>query len=96
MGHHRVSKLPRQKQKNPDVIIDTMLKSIWESLDGIIDFTDDGMESDEDERPAARIGFQADLVADTMLTPDEEFEDEDEDSLTLHELHRVHKDTKGK
>jgi hypothetical protein len=93
MGHHRVSKLPRQKQKDPDVVVDTFLKSIWESLDGIIDFTDDGLEHDDEDKPSPRItGFQADAIADTILPSDEEYEDEEEDAtIPLNVLHRIHR-----
>ena len=72
VGHHRVSKLPKTQQKDMDAFVDTMMKSVWESLDGIIDFRDDDEEvGNDDGRP--RIGFQSvDAVSGTMLPRSEE------------------------
>lgn len=93
MGHHRVSKLSRQKQKDPDVIVDTMIKSIWESLDGIIDFTDEGAEEEEEER-SSRIGFTADAVADSVVDTEEKYEEESDEVLPLETKHRIHRYTR--
>jgi fructose-1,6-bisphosphatase len=88
VGHHRVSKLPKPQQKDMDAVVDTMMKSVWESLDGIIDFRDeehDHHEHGEDER-ARSIGFQSvDAVSNETLTP----ELDDEDIIPLDTLHRI-------
>jgi len=88
VGHHRVSKLPKTQQKDMDAFVDTMMKSVWESLDGIIDFRDDDEEvGNDDGRP--RIGFQSvDAVSGTMLPAEEEIEDDD-DIVPLDVLHRI-------
>lgn len=91
VGHHRVSKLPKQQQKDIDAFVDTMLKSVWESLDGIIDFSDDGPESDEnDDADRPRIGFHSvEAIGGTAATPNED-EDDDDAVVPLDVLHRIH------
>lgn len=88
-GYHRVTKLSRVKRANTDMVVDTILTSIWKSLDGIIDFSDDTEE--EKEKPSRRrMGFsQTDAVStDTPGTDDEE---EEEDSIPIEVIYRVHK-----
>ena len=95
MGHHRVTKLSKPQQKDMNMVVDTMMKSVWESLDGIIDFRDDDDTTGQEDNERPRIGFQSvDAVADTIL-PSEEEEDEDEDDdddaiVPLDVLHRIH------
>lgn len=84
VGYHRLNKLAKTQQHDDHVRVDTMLKSIWESLDGIIDFTDDGEDPPAGEKRP--IGFAtADAVSDTAVT-DEPNED---DVIPLDVLHRV-------
>lgn len=88
VGHHRVGKLPKPQQKDMDAVVDTMMKSVWESLDGIIDFRDDDEEvGNDDGRP--RIGFQSvDAVSNEILSVEE---DEGDDAIvSLDVLHRIH------
>lgn len=85
VGHHRVNKLPKLEQKNMDTVVYTMMKSLWESLDGIIDFRDDDSK-EEDGESRAKIGFQsADAIADTIL----EVEEDEDDIVPLDVLHRI-------
>jgi hypothetical protein len=95
VGHHRVNKLSKPQQKDMDMVVDTMMKSVWESLDGIIDFRDDdeAAHHDDDEADRPRIGFQSvDAIADTMLPSEEEEEDDEDDDdaiVPLDVLHRI-------
>lgn len=89
VGHHRVAKLPKPQQKDMDAIVDTMMKSVWESLDGIIDFRDEDQdhEGSDGERPRS-IGFQSvDAVSNDALIP--EHDDDDEDIIPLDTLYRI-------
>jgi hypothetical protein len=91
VGYHRIDKLPKNKRANTDVMVDTMLMSIWESLDGIIDFTDDGEETESQKK---MIGFQADAVSMIPAISEDEAEaddDEDDDIVPLDTLYRVHR-----
>jgi len=89
VGHHRVNKLPKLQQKDMDAVVDTMMKSVWESLDGIIDFRDE--EHDHDDMGGERsrsIGFQSvDAVSNAALIP--EPDDDDDDIIPLDMLHRI-------
>lgn len=87
VGYHRITKLPKTKRNNSDVVVDTMLQSIWESLDGIIDFTDDDDEKSPDKHNHA-IGFStADAVGDTK--PEHKSDEDEEEDLSLEILHRL-------
>ena len=71
-GLHQVTKLPKTKRTNPDIVAATILTSVWKSLDNIVDFK----EEDEDDavRRSAPMGFSVAGVSTTTLTapPDEE------------------------
>lgn len=93
VGYHRIDKLPQQKRSDSDTIVDTILASIWEALDGIIDFSDDDGHDDDRRRP---IGFVADAVSNTTLdpvdgaaTPTEDDDDDDDGIVPLDVLYRV-------
>lgn len=94
MGHHRVNKLPTRQQKNMDAVVDIMMKSVWESLDGIINFHDDDHEetsAHSDDRN--RIGFHVtDAIGEPVAPPQSEDEDEDDDDavVPLDVIHRIH------
>ena len=98
VGYHRVSKLPARKRKNSDVVINTILTGIWESLDGIIDFADDDSESSE--KKPRNIGFGVDAISDIPVDADENSDiDDDEDeedvdgadaAVPLNVIHRIH------
>lgn len=93
-GYHRVSKLPKVKRTNADVVVDTMLHSIWESLDGIIDFTDGDNESPDGPSGQNRaIGFSTDAIGEPMAARDEE-DDDEEDRVTRETLHRITKQSR--
>lgn len=94
-GHHRITKLPKKKQDDFDVVVDTMMKSIWESLDGIIDFTDDDEDSKDGPsgKDRAGIGFHTtDAVSTDSIVPEDDGEndDDDDDIVPLDVLYRVH------
>ena len=90
VGHHRVNKLTKPQQKDMDVVVDTMLKSVWECLDGIIDFRDDDEEMDGEGAGRPRIGFHSvDAVSNEVLPIDED-EDDDDAVVPLDVLHRIH------
>lgn len=93
IGYHRLQKLPKTKRTDSDIMVDTLLKSIWECLDGIIDFTDEDESSPDEKKDNRTIGFAADAVSDTETpTTDDDEEDDEEDSLIPYEvLHRVHR-----
>jgi len=87
MGYHRVNKLPKHQQKNKDSVINAVMKSLWESLDKVIDFRDD--ETEEKDEPLERaIGFQSvDAVATNVVKPKED-KDNADDSISLDVLYR--------
>lgn len=99
-GQHRITKLPKKKQENFDVVVNTMMKSIWESLDGIIDFTDDDEEPDNTEVTKKPVGFHlVDAVSDKETprpkdSPDDEDDedDDDDDVVPLDILYRLRKE----
>lgn len=93
VGYHRVSKLPARKRNNGDVVITTILTGIWESLDGIIDFTDD--DSDSSEKKSRAIGFGVDAISDVSVdTEDEEDVDGADATIPLNVIHRIHTHTR--
>jgi hypothetical protein len=93
IGYHRLQKLPKIKRANSDVMVDTFLKSIWECLDGIIDFTDEDDAPSGEKKDGRTIGFAADAVSDTDVTdPEEDTEDEEDGLLPYDVLHRVHRE----
>lgn len=88
VGYHRVNKLTKPQQKDMDVVVDTMLKSVWECLDGIIDFRDDDEEMDDEKAGRPQIGFQSvDAVSNEVLPINED--DESEDIVPLDILYRI-------
>lgn len=95
-GHHRITKLPKKKQEDFEVVVTTMMKSIWESLDGIIDFTDDDDEPDAKAGSKERtgIGFHSvEAVSNEEVHPSEERhadDEDDEDIIPLDILYRLH------
>lgn len=98
VGYHRVEKLSKHKRSDMDAVVDTMMKSLWESLDGIIDFTDeDDPPVKGQERAAGGIGFHsADAVSTTSVGDDVEEDpyDDDEDIVPLDVLYRLHRHVK--
>lgn len=90
VGCHRLSKLSKVKRANNDIMVDTILHSIWESLDGIIDFTDDSEGMSEESLSERAIGFSTDAVSDTVIHGKEDEEDE-EYRIPLTIIHRLHR-----
>ena len=92
VGHHRLTKLSKSRQNDMDTFVDTLTKSVWESLDGIIDFRDDDhAENDEEDGGRARIGFQSvDAIGEVAPELPEEDEDDDDAIVPLDVLHRIH------
>lgn len=89
VGYHRVHKLSKPQQKNIDVVVDTMLQSVWSSLDDIIDFRDDDQESGDESQK--RIGFgSVELIATESLAPQDEDKDDEDAVVPLNVLHRIH------
>lgn len=68
-GYHQVIKLPKTKRANSEIVVATILTSVWKSLDGIIDFSDDDDE-DGAAKPSRPAGFSVGAVSSTTLTPD--------------------------
>lgn len=90
MGQHRVGKLSKHKQKDIDLVVDTLMKSIWESLDDVMDFTDGSDEQDDPSERPSQIGFHTDAVSGDVL-PDQDDDEDEEDKMTRETLHRVHR-----
>lgn len=91
VGYHRINSLPKTKRANNDIMIDTMLTSIWESLDGIIDFRDDDEDDGGNGKSAhKKIGFEhTDAVSTAEVSTEDEYEDND--IVPLDDLYRVHR-----
>lgn len=79
-GRSKTTKsIPRTHEESVQVILDC----IWESLDTIVDFDDDGQGSDEEESSGNQIGFSTDLVSNVGVESDEDFDDA-EDVFRTH------------
>ncbi len=89
-GYHQVTTLPKTKRANPEVVVDILLKSVWKSLDGIIDFRDgDELESAKSERT---VGFgSTDVVSSTTLSSEKENDDDEKNFLSRERSYRIHK-----
>ncbi len=73
-GLHQVTKLPKTKRTNPDIVAATILTSVWKSLDNIVDFKEEDEDDDDAVKRSAPMGFSVAGVSTTTLTapPDEE------------------------
>jgi hypothetical protein len=87
VGYHRINNLSKTKRANTDVMVDTMLTSIWESLDGIIDFRDEN-DGENEKLSRKTIGFQSTDAVSMIEMPDD---NTDDDSVPLDKLYRVHR-----
>ena len=74
-GYHQVTKLPKTKRANSEVVVATILTSVWKSLDGIIDFSDDE-EGGGAAKPSRPAGFSVGAVSSTTLNPDDDDDEE--------------------
>lgn len=81
-GRSKTTKsVPRTHEESVQVILDC----IWESLDTIVDFDDEGQgANDEEESSGNQIGFSTDLVSNIGVESDEDFEDDAEDIFRTH------------
>lgn len=69
-GYHQVITLPKTKRANSEIVVATILTSVWKSLDGIIDFSDDEEEGGGAAKPSRPAGFSVGAVSSTTLNTD--------------------------
>ena len=77
-GYHQTIALPKTKRANSEIVVATILTSVWKSLDGIIDFSDDE-EGGGAAKPSRPAGFSVGAVSSTTLNPDDDDDDDDEE-----------------
>ena len=75
-GYHQVITLPKTKRANSEIVVATILTSVWKSLDGIIDFSDDEEEGGGAAKPSRPAGFSVGAVSSTTLNPDDDDDEE--------------------
>ena len=73
-GYYQVITLPKTKRANSEIVVATILTSVWKSLDGIIDFSDDD-EGGGAAKPSRPAGFSVGAVSSTALIPDDDDEE---------------------
>lgn len=67
-GYTKFIQLPKKQQLDPNVFVTLMKKTMWESLDVVIDFNEDD-ESNESASAPPSIGF---AVSNTTLIAEED------------------------
>jgi hypothetical protein len=78
LGFHRATKQsnrPPMTDAKAERFVNTVIDSIWECLDPIVDFSDDDNDNSDKSRP---IGFVTDAVGSSRVP---EFEKDEEDDV---------------
>lgn len=86
LGVYRANRHATVPYPEPDIerLVNTVIDTVWDSLDTIVDFDDD----DEEESSSQTIGFGetphdvADAVSDQTVVADPDYKDTDEDRAT--------------